>query len=394
MSNQSTALAPDSPFAPVGRIAPLKKKAKRSSSPVPTGFYRRPGGTIWYWRRKIHGVPYNESTTFTDLKDAIRWADDKVEAIKYGNMGWSAKGIPTVKEYYDARPAYLKDGRPRNPDYDRQLLPFVEAHARVKLNQITFETCRAWIAKRLTTDTQYGVPFSPGTVRTECSHLRAFFNRAVGTGAKKCLRENPWRVADPDDRVKLPKKAIATRKLETEEQPEFLAALGSVGSVYARSGELERLAKIVLGSGLRREEICFLRSENVHHGAIHVPADIAKWGKPRTVPVGADVLALIDQQRAARGLEKKSEARLFEIPPVYLDELFLKASRAAQLKPTISPHDLRRTYASRMSFKVPPKVLQLLMGHADIKTTMDHYVDVKKAQVASVVAAAGSPIDG
>ncbi len=40
-------------------------------------------------------------------------------------------------------------------------------------------------------------------------------------------------------------------------------------------------------------------------------------------------------------------------------------------------HDLRHTYATRaIECGVQPKVLQKLLGHASIKTTMDTYVHV------------------
>jgi len=45
-------------------------------------------------------------------------------------------------------------------------------------------------------------------------------------------------------------------------------------------------------------------------------------------------------------------------------------------------HDLRRSFATRWSRRVKPATLQLLMRHADIKTTMTHYVDQDADEVA------------
>ena len=46
-------------------------------------------------------------------------------------------------------------------------------------------------------------------------------------------------------------------------------------------------------------------------------------------------------------------------------------------------HDLRRSFGTRWSKRVKCAVLQKLMRHADIKTTMDYYVDQDADDVAS-----------
>ena len=49
-------------------------------------------------------------------------------------------------------------------------------------------------------------------------------------------------------------------------------------------------------------------------------------------------------------------------------------------------HALRHTYATRAIERgVPPKVLQQLLGHASIKTTMDRYVHVTDDSMAKAV---------
>ena len=49
---------------------------------------------------------------------------------------------------------------------------------------------------------------------------------------------------------------------------------------------------------------------------------------------------------------------------------------------TASAHDLRRTFASRWARKVAPAVLQKLMRHARIDTTMGFYVDLDVDEMA------------
>ena len=49
---------------------------------------------------------------------------------------------------------------------------------------------------------------------------------------------------------------------------------------------------------------------------------------------------------------------------------------------TASAHDLRRTFASRWARKVAPAILQKLMRHASIQTTMGYYVDLDVDEMA------------
>ena len=49
-------------------------------------------------------------------------------------------------------------------------------------------------------------------------------------------------------------------------------------------------------------------------------------------------------------------------------------------------HALRHTYATRaIEYGMPPKVLQKLLGHKSLKTTMDRYVHVTDAAMDSAI---------
>ena len=61
---------------------------------------------------------------------------------------------------------------------------------------------------------------------------------------------------------------------------------------------------------------------------------------------------------------------------------------------TASIHDLRRSFGSRWAKKVMPAVLQRLMRHADIGTTMRYYVDLDADELAEDLWAGHSPENG
>lgn len=58
-------------------------------------------------------------------------------------------------------------------------------------------------------------------------------------------------------------------------------------------------------------------------------------------------------------------------------DLAEKEKREAQLLPPFSCHNLRHTYCTRLcEVETNIKLIQELMGHADIKTTMQIYAEV------------------
>jgi integrase len=321
---------------------------------------------VWYFRRKINGVTINVSTGFTDIEDARRRGAELEHAQRYGDRGWETKEMPTVQQYYDAH----KD------DVSPRVAAFVETYGKERLNRIDSEVCRTYIHVRLKAHTRYHRPFTPGTVRVECAILKAWFQRVVG--AKKLLRENPWKG------VKLPKKSVKKRYLRHgDEETRLFNTLGTFDP------EIVRAVRVLIGSGLRISEFLGMRPRDVQNGVIAVRKECSKGAVARNVPVHESVIAEIEAQRAARGLEPFSTEALFDLPKFNLAQRLKRASKLAGIE-LITPHDLRRTYGTRMAFKVPAKVLQLLMGHRQISTTFEHYNVAEEDTLGSIVTSAGS----
>src|SRR5262249_51717513 len=73
---------------------------------------------------------------------------------------------------------------------------------------------------------------------------------------------------------------------------------------------------------------------------------------------------------------RQPHGKLFPLSasPREVSRKFTKLARKAGLK--ISLHDVRRSFGSRYASVVPAPVLQRLMRHADIKTTLGYYICV------------------
>jgi integrase len=128
-------------------------------------------------------------------------------------------------------------------------------------------------------------------------------------------------------------------------------------------------------TGMRRTEAMLLRWEEQDAAAwvdlarqrIVIPAAACKGRADSWLPIRTELRPILAQLRRARG-------RVFDLTtqePSRVSKLFRRIARAAGVRSTL--HDLRRTFGTRYADKVPSQVLQRLMRHSSIATTMKFY---------------------
>lgn len=197
----------------------------------------------------------------------------------------------------------------------------------------------------------------PGSINLELTILRTVFNKAI---AWQFLRENPAKTVQ-----KLPRPEGKTRFLTGEEEQ---AVLAIASPALARAVQLGAL------TGLRRGELIQLRPEdiNLERRTLTVAGAFSKTGKSRTLPIGPQLRALLEDCLAARG----------DAPTLLVDqkgtpwsrswiaECFRHACKKA-LHESLGPHVLRHTFCSRLVMAgVDIRTVQELAGHASITMTM------------------------
>ena len=118
---------------------------------------------------------------------------------------------------------------------------------------------------------------------------------------------------------------------------------------------------------------------------------IGKGGKERLVPVPGPVLI------ALRGLWKAhrnprwlcpSRSGAGPIPRLSLGHAFKAAAQEAGIKRRVSPHTLRHSYATRLlESGVDTRIVQVLLGHASIKTTAGytHLTEAARAPLKAIL---------
>ena len=147
------------------------------------------------------------------------------------------------------------------------------------------------------------------------------------------------------------------------------------------------LVATLLATGLRISEACRLRTDDIdsRSGMIHVRR--GKGGKPRSVNLGDRHLRLLRRYWVVEGLGgqwlfpaqrlvapgKVDPEHRWATRPVSRDTVSSRLhalTRRAGLRRQVTPHDLRRTYATwLLEAGVDLRTVQVLLGHASPNTT-------------------------
>ena len=234
------------------------------------------------------------------------------------------------------------------------------------------------------------VNYSQSYIRKIHMMLNQGFAEAV---RRKIIVENPMTDVR---RPKSSKKPRKIRAMTMEEQKEFLEILKTERVLYADQ------MLISMFTGMRMGEIDALsvKDINLNFNFINIDKTIAKGERneaflntsPKTekgnrqVPINSMVKPVID--KVLQNYVPTKDGMLFHttkgtlVPTTSVNAEFRRVVETYGIKDTAVPgdltlHSLRHTYATRcIESGMPPKVLQNLLGHTDIKVTLDTYSDV------------------
>ncbi|WP_338245319.1 tyrosine recombinase [Aurantiacibacter hainanensis] len=221
---------------------------------------------------------------------------------------------------------------------------------------------------------------APATVARKVSALRQFFGFCLDEG----LRED-----DPSTALPRPQSRRPLPKVLNHAEIESLFSQAENEAASDRPAAVRMLALIELlyGSGLRASELVALPVASVPRDAPFLTIT-GKGGQQRMVPVSGRA-----QRAIARWMKLRPEGSPFLFPSrkahltrIRLYQMVKELAARSDIDPAkVSPHVLRHAFATHLlEGGADLRVLQTLLGHADIATTQI-YTHVDSARLVALV---------
>jgi len=212
---------------------------------------------------------------------------------------------------------------------------------------------------------------SPATAARRRAAVRQFYRFVLGEG---------WRDDDPSRRVEAPKKGRPLPKVLSREEMDRL-----IGAASARDGaqglRFGCMVELAYASGLRISELTALPLAALARDPAYLIVK-GKGGKERLAPLNEAARAAVKAYLAARPsfLPKGDKANPWLFPsrgkagrltPRRFAQVLDEAAAGAGIDPErVSPHVLRHAFATHLlEGGADLRVVQKLLGHADIATT-------------------------
>ncbi len=233
---------------------------------------------------------------------------------------------------------------------------------------------------------------APSSLARKCSALRQFYGFLIDEG----LRQD-----DPSPALPRPRTRRPLPRLLSHTEVEALFARAEEEALADRPEAVRMLAllELLYGSGLRASELVSLPLSAVPRDAPLLTVT-GKGGQQRMVPVSTRARAALSRWLALRpdvttgqGQIAQASRHLFPsrgekgyLTRVRLFQLLRELAGRADIAPDkVSPHVLRHAFATHLlEGGADLRVLQTLLGHADIATTQI-YTHVDSARLVALV---------
>lgn len=332
----------------------------------------------WYISLMIRGQRFHraipEATSKRDAEKAETVLKSELLQGRY-NLA-EGKGEMFFTKLVDQYIPYTKSNNLSWRDYVSRAEIIRSYFGNKKLKDITPMLIEKYRMERKRIPKRNGMPRSNTTINREVEIIRKMFNIAI---------DNGWIDINPCSSRKV-------KKLREENKKErFLQIDEEQRLIEACTGEHEYVIPIItcaLQTGMRKGEILSLEWNCVDFQKNFITLLHTKSGKARKIPISSVLLPILKEL-----YKNKFSDYVFANPDTgtrYFDlkRPFPSLCKKAKIE-GLRFHDLRHTSATRMvTSGIDLIVVQDILGHADIKTTMRyaHPVPERKLQAVEALA--------
>lgn len=216
----------------------------------------------------------------------------------------------------------------------------------------------------------------------KCSALRQFYGFLVDEG----IRQD-----DPSSALPRPRSRRPLPRLLSHDEVEAFLALAEAEAESEKPAAVRTLVllELLYGSGLRASELVSLPLSAVPRDAPLLTVT-GKGGQQRMVPVSGRARSALSRWLGARSGNSRflfpSRGKSGHLTRIRLFQILRELSARAGIAPEkVSPHVLRHAFATHLlEGGADLRVLQTLLGHADIATTQI-YTHVDAARLVALV---------
>lgn len=244
----------------------------------------------------------------------------------------------------------------------------------------TLEELIDWMALRTLTVTEIGTDelseflnyrksqgLGASSRRLETIHLKIFFRWMAGKGDIRMDPAEPLQAAKPERTLP---STLSVKEIRTW--------LESVSDEHPLGRRDKAILELFYSSGLRLAELCGARLEwlDLEEGFLRISG---KGKKTRLVRIGRDALVAIRNylsNERPKLVKPKSSSQIFlsvrggELTPERVRQIVKKRAKLAGIDVNVYPHLLRHSFATHLlEGGADLRVIQELLGHADIATT-------------------------
>ena len=369
----------------------------------------RKKGNRWYCRFQIDGVRYERRcSTATDEKSALKAEAVIMTEIMRGDLNYAkAKKAPKLQDGIDLYTQYsacnklsyksdlfyidkalqffgknclLENMTPAKIEEYKIWLKTYTVIRKIKLNNPEYgkNGCRKqYIYKEIEIEKTR----ANSTINRHIEMLSKMFNLCIDNGV---ITFNPCRSVK-----QLREENFKIRFLTIEEEKELFKAIeathtDAAGNITYPYIHLKPLVVCALQTGMRRGEIFSLKWSQIDFNNGFIEVLKTKSGKARKIPISPRLDLLLKEILATSNSEYVFINSATNKPYVDIKNAFSTVLEKANIK-NFRFHDLRHTAATRMTeMGIDLGVVQEILGHSDIKTTMRYAHPVPERKLKAI----------